>query len=144
MRLISTSISSLLTCQADRLESYQIFTKKFVFSCFPYKTFRNCIVLHKFALNLVKFTKQLNLRKIKIVNTCQRSDGSFNEDCKRLYSTMIKTNKRSGNRVNSGRTLVEQQFSCCSHTSPGLRLVLPECFLLYVIEFVSVCCQRLA
>ena len=37
------------------------------------------------------------------MSTCQRGVGSFDDDCERLYSIMVKTNKRSVDQVNSGR-----------------------------------------
>ena len=51
----------------------------------------------------------LNLSlKIKNVHMCQRIVGPFDDDCERLYSVMVKTNKRNGDKVNSGRIL----FKC--------------------------------
>ena len=34
------------------------------------------------------------------------SDGPFDDDCERLYSIMVKTNKRSGDQVNLGGILL--------------------------------------
>ena len=48
------------------------------------------------VLNLVKLTLHLNLSKIKNVYVCQQSVETFDDDCERLYSMMVKTNKRSG------------------------------------------------
>ena len=46
------------------------------------------------------------MSKIKNVYTCQISVGPFDNDCDRLYFVTVKTNKRSGDQVNSGRILL--------------------------------------
>ena len=55
------------------------------------------------CFELSEIILKLNLSKIKNVHSCQRSVGTFVDDYERLYSIMVKTNKRSGDRVNSGR-----------------------------------------
>ena len=51
----------------------------------------------------------LNLSlKIKNVHMCQRIVGPVDDDCERLCSVMVKTNKRNEDKVNSGRIL----FKC--------------------------------
>ena len=66
---------------------------------------------HSCPMNL-KILLSIELERISLqnqskhVSTCQRSVGPFDDDCERLYSMMVKTNKRSGDQVNSGRILL--------------------------------------
>ena len=105
MRLILTSISSLIFCQAGRIKRCQIFTETDLFPCVSLKKSLR-IVQYQFVLKLVKLTLQLNLSKIENVYTCQRSVGAFDDDCERLYSRKVKTTKRGRDHVNSGRILL--------------------------------------
>ena len=59
MRLILTSISSLLFLSGGENRKVSDLHSKSVSLCFPHKKFRNCIVSHQFVLNLVNLDELL-------------------------------------------------------------------------------------